>query len=101
MEAQSLDVHDLPARALHLGQRLAETGQVAVREDVTIEELGLARALPVEVVDDPVVEVEPAVLEAGADAPEEGRVVRDPDVLDHADGGDLVVHDVGGQVPVV
>src|SRR3989441_12806886 len=72
VQAQPLDVHDLPARPLHLGERLAEAGQVAIREDVTVEELGLARALPVEVMDDPVVEVEAAILQAGAHASEEG-----------------------------
>src|SRR5262249_58521827 len=32
VQAQSLDVHDLPARALHLGERLADAGQLTVRE---------------------------------------------------------------------
>src|SRR5262245_5634488 len=101
VKAQSLDVHDLPARALLLGERLADAGQLAIREHVAQEELELARILPAELVDDAMVQVEPAVLQARADAPEERGVVRDPDVLDHAHGRDLVVDELRRQVAIV
>src|SRR5262249_19717575 len=90
VKAQTLDVHDLEARALDLGQGLAEPGEVAVREDVPVEELGLAGRLPVELVDDAVVEIEAAVLQHPAHVAEERWIVRDPDVLDHTDRRDLV-----------
>ena len=47
---------------------------------------------------DAVIEVEAAGVEHGVDAVEEGGVVRDADVLDDADGGDLVVAGAGGDV---
>src|SRR4030095_8089426 len=49
VQAEPLDIHDLPARALHLGERLADAGQLAVREHVAEQELELARVLPAEV----------------------------------------------------
>src|SRR5262249_38402536 len=101
VQAEPLDIHDFPARTLHLGERLAEAGQLTVREHVAQEELELARVLPAELMDDAMVEVEPAVLQAPAYAAEERRIVRDPDVLDHADGRDLVVHDLRRQVAIV
>ena len=101
MQPEPLDVHDLEARALDLGQRLAEPRKVAVRKHVSIEELDLARRLPVELVDDPVVQIEAAVPQPPAHAAEERRIVRNPDVLDHADRGDLVEAGVRGQVTIV
>ena len=98
MPAQTLDVEDLEARALHLDHRLGQSGQVAIGKDVTGEELRLTGRPPVETVRDAVVEIETAVLEHGVDAGEERRVVRDADVLDHPDRGDLVVAGVGRQV---
>src|SRR6267143_1324189 len=101
MQPQALHVDDLEARALDLRQGLAESREIAVREDVAVQELGLAGALPVKVVDDPVVQVETTVLEPGAHAGEEGGIVRDADVLDHAAGGDLLVAGARRQIPVI
>src|SRR5215471_9248751 len=50
VEPKPLDVEDLEAGPLDLGQGLAEPGQIAVRKDVAIEELGLAGRLPVKLV---------------------------------------------------
>src|SRR5256712_8729313 len=60
MQAQALDRAGLEAPALDLGQRLAESREIAVREDVAIQELGLAGARPGELVDGPEVLVEAA-----------------------------------------
>src|SRR5262249_48457200 len=58
----------------------------------------LARAPPVELVMDAMIQVQAAVGQHGADAAEERRVVRDADVLDDADGRDLVVAGVLRQI---
>src|SRR5437867_11363698 len=101
VEAEVLHVEDFPARTLDLRHRLGDTGQIAVGEDVLVEEIGLARPLPMELVMDAVVEVEPAVVQHLPDATEEGGIVRHPHVLDDSDGRDLVVAGSGGQVAVV
>src|SRR6266540_2197070 len=76
VQPEVLDVQDLPARALHLAHGLGEGGEVQVREDVVEEEVRLAGPLPVELVVDAVVEIEPAVVEQAPDAAEEGGIVR-------------------------
>src|SRR6266542_1113710 len=101
VQPEVLDVQDLPARALHLGHGLGEGGEVPVREDVVEEEVRLAGPLPVELVVDAVVEIEPAVVEQATDAAEEGGIVRDPHMLDDPDGRDLVVTRVGRDVAPV
>src|SRR5262249_50719518 len=78
-------------RAFHLRRRLGEARQVAIGKDVAEQEIGLAGALPVELVMDAVVQIEPAVLQELMQAAEERRIVRDPDVLDDANRRDLVV----------
>src|SRR5207302_1962452 len=90
----------LPVETL-AGARGLTAGAIAVGEDVTEEELRLAGRPPVEVVRDAVIEVEAAGIEHGVDAVEEGGVVRGAYVLDHADGGDLIVAGAGGDVAEV
>src|SRR4030095_11335698 len=99
--AQVLQVEQLPARPLHLGERLGHAREIAVGEHVAVQEVGLTRALPVGLVVDAVVQVEAAVDQHLLHAPEERGVVRDADVLDHPDRGDLVVTGVGGQIAQV
>src|SRR5262245_13961437 len=101
VQAEALDVEDLPSRSLLLGHGLGEAGQVAIREDVPVEELRLAGGLPVELVRDPMVQVQAAIVQHLADPSEEARVVGDPHVLDDPDGRDLVVAGAGGEVPDV
>src|SRR5262245_7452584 len=101
VQAEVLDVEDLPARALHLRHGLGHAGEIAVGEHVVVEEVGLARPLPVELVVDAVVEVQPPVVEHRVHAAEEGRVVRDAHVLDDPDGCDLVVAGIRRQVAEV
>src|SRR5256714_1359261 len=91
VQPQALDVHDLEARALDLRQRLAESREIAVREDVAVQELGLAGAPPVKVVDDPVGQGETAALEPGAHAPAKSGVGREAAALGHAHRRDLLV----------
>jgi hypothetical protein len=55
----------------------------------------------VKLVVDAVIQVEPAIVQHRAHAAEEGRVVRDADVLDDADGGDLVVARALGEIAEV
>src|SRR5262244_836811 len=101
VEAEVLHVVNFPACALHLRHGLGDAGEIAVGEHVLVEKIRLARAPPVELVVDPVVEVQPAVVEHGPHAGEEARIVDDAHVLDHPDGGDLVVARVRGQVAQV
>src|SRR5438093_204 len=98
VQAQPLDVEDLEARTLHFGQRLRQSGQIAVRKHIAGEALGMARRLPGERLRDPVIEVEPAGPLHLVDAREERRIVRDADVLDDTDRGDLVVARVGRKI---
>src|SRR5262245_13132328 len=98
VEAQVLHVVDFPARALHLRHGLGDAREITVGEHVVVEKVRLAGVAPVELVVDAVVEVEPAVVEHGPHAGEEARIVDDAHVLDHPDGGDLVVARVRGQV---
>src|SRR5438309_3974952 len=91
VEPQILDVDDLPLGALHLRQSLGDAEEIPVGEDVPVEEIRLARVLPVELVVDAVAQVQPAGIEHVAHAAEDGAIVRDPHVLDDSDGGDLVV----------
>src|SRR5258707_8730414 len=65
VQPEALDVPDLEARALDLRQGLAESREIAVREDVAVQELGLGGGLSVEGVDDPLVLGENAALEPG------------------------------------
>src|SRR5215510_8023081 len=101
VEAEVLHVVDFPARALHLRHGLGDAGEIAVGEHVLVEKIRLAGAPPVELVVDAVVEVEPAVVEHGPHTGEEARIVRDAHVLDHPDGGDLVVTRARGQIAQV
>ncbi len=98
MQAEVLQIEQLPTRALHLGERLGHPGEVAVGEHVAVEEVGLAGLLPVELVVDAVVEVEPAVGEHLLHPAEEGRIVGNAHVLDDADRRDLVVPRVGREI---
>src|SRR5205823_9327365 len=75
--------------------------ELAVREDVTLEEVRLARSAPVLLVRDAVVQEEAARLEQLVDASEVRRVVPDADVLDDPDRGDLVEAQARRQIPVV
>src|SRR6267143_465979 len=75
VQAQAFHVEDLPAGPLHLRECLRQPGEVAVGEDVAVEEIGLAGAPPVEFVSDAVVQVEAAVVQQLAEPLEEGRVV--------------------------
>src|SRR5712691_2650572 len=101
VQPQVLEVDDFPAGALDLCHRLRDAGEVAVRKDMLVEKIRLAGPLPVELVMDAVVEVEPAVVEHLADAAEERGVVRDAHVLDNTNGSDLVVAGARRQVAVV
>src|SRR5215510_12572869 len=91
VEAEVLYVVDFPACALHLRHGLGDAGEIAVGKHVLVEKIRLARAPPVELVVDAMIEVEPAVVEHRPHAGEEARIVRDAHVLDHPDGGDFVV----------
>src|SRR5262249_61125997 len=91
-----LDIVNLEAVALQIGNRHADVVELATRKNVAPYRSGRLRLLFARALvrgrpeRDGMMKVEPARLQQPVDGLEIRRVIRHPDMLEHADRGNLV-----------
>ena len=96
IKAQGFGVEDLETIVLHGLGDVAGTGELAIGEDIAVDEAALGRLVVIRV-GDVVVQHQTADLELAVHELEEVIVVLHADVLDDADGGDGIkafFHDI-------
>ena len=102
MRPQRLDVGNLEPRALHAALDIADGVELAIRKDITIDELGGTRFLPAfNVMGDAMVEEQAEGFEQAVNGGKVDRQILQSDVLKHADTGHLVVNRFTRKVAVV